>query len=120
MTISAQTQPRTLAGAIWPDEASPTATRAVRAVILTVLGSLFVAITAQVQVPLWPVPVSGQTFGVLVVGWVNDYLAAQYGVDAIRYSMALTLLGGIPAAWYIFRAGKFAERDRVSLAKAFA
>jgi len=70
MTVSAQSQPTTLAGAIWPDSASPTATRALRAVVLAVLGSLFVAITAQIQVPLWPVPVTGQTFGVLVVGLV--------------------------------------------------
>ena len=67
MATSAHLQP-TLATAIWPDEASPAATRAVRNVILAVLGSLFVAICAQVQVPLWPVPVTGQTFAVLVVG----------------------------------------------------
>lgn len=70
MTVNAQTQPTTLASAIWPDSASPTATRLVRAVVLAVLGSLFVAASAQVQVPLWPVPVTGQTFGVLVVGLV--------------------------------------------------
>ena len=60
----------TLASAVWPDSTSPTTTRVVRAVVLAFLGSLFVAITAQVQVPLWPVPVTGQTFGVLVVGLV--------------------------------------------------
>ena len=68
MTMSAELQPMTLAGAVWPDRASPTATRAIRAVVLAVLGSLFVAICAQVQIPLWPVPVTGQTFAVLVVG----------------------------------------------------
>lgn len=70
MTVSAQPQPTTLAGALWPDSTSPTVIRALRALILIILGSLFVAITAQVQVPLWPVPVSGQTFGALVVGLV--------------------------------------------------
>ena len=70
MTVSAQPQPTTLAGVLWPDRASPTTTQALRAVVLAVLGSLFVAITAQIQVPLWPVPVTGQTFGVLVVGLV--------------------------------------------------
>jgi MFS family permease len=58
---------------------------------------------------------AGLVLGVLVVGWANDYLAARYGVDAIRYSMALTLLGGIPAAWYIFRAGKTAKGDKAAL-----
>ena len=59
---------------------------------------------------------AGLVLGVLVVGWVNDYLNAAYGADAIRYSMALTLLGGIPAAWYIYRAGRTADVDRQSLA----
>ena len=68
MTASARLQP-TLAGAIWPDGtlAMP---RTVRNIILAVLGSLFVALSAQIQVPLWPVPITGQTFGVLVVGLV--------------------------------------------------
>jgi len=59
---------------------------------------------------------AGLVLGVIVVGWFNDYLNAAYGADAIRYSMALTLLGGIPAAWYIYRAGKTADIDRQSLA----
>ncbi len=60
---------------------------------------------------------AGLVLGVLVVGAVNDYLAAQYGNDAIRYSMSLTLLAGIPAAWYIYRAGKTADKDRVALSE---
>ena len=44
-----------------------------RNVILAVLGSLFVAVCAQIQVPLWPVPVTGQTFAVLVVGMAFNW-----------------------------------------------
>ncbi len=62
---------------------------------------------------------AGLVLGVLVVGWVNDYLSAAYGADAIRYSMSLTLLGGIPAAWYIYRAGKTAELGQRALSKSF-
>jgi len=62
---------------------------------------------------------AGLVLGVLVVGWFNDYLNARYGADAIRYSMALTLIGGIPAAFYIFKAGRTAEHDRKSLAETF-
>jgi len=62
---------------------------------------------------------AGLVLGVLVVGWANDYFSAQYGSDAIRYSMALTLLGGIPAAWYIYRAGKTADFDRKALGQRF-
>ncbi len=41
-----------------------------RDVFLIVLGSLFVAALAQVEIPLLftPVPITGQTFGVLLVG----------------------------------------------------
>lgn len=63
---------------------------------------------------------AGLVLGVLVVGWANDFFSAQYGNDAIRYSMALTLLGGIPAAWYIYRAGKTADLDRQNLSSEFA
>ena len=67
MTISGSAtalQP-TLAAAVWPVGAS---NAALRAIVLAVLGSLFVAACAQITVPLWPVPITGQTFAVLVVG----------------------------------------------------
>ena len=67
MTISGSAtalQP-TLAAAVWPAGAS---NAALRAIVLAVLGSLFVAACAQITVPLWPVPITGQTFAVLVVG----------------------------------------------------
>lgn len=83
MTVNAPAQPTTLAGALWPDSTSPTITRLVRAVILVVLGSMFVAGSAQIQVPLWPVPVTGQTFGVLVVGLVLGWRLG--GVSLLLY-----------------------------------
>lgn len=55
----------TLAVLIWPSGAIPAA---VRAVLLMLAGSAFIALSAQVQVPLWPVPMTGQTFAVLLVG----------------------------------------------------
>lgn len=89
MTTSAQMRP-TLASAVWPDTTSPTASRLVRAVILAFLGSLFVAVSAQAQVPLWPVPVTGQTFGVLVVGLV---LGWRLGGAALLLYIAEGLVG---------------------------
>ncbi len=38
--------------------------------VLVLLGSAFVALCAQLAIPLFPVPITGQTFGVLVVGTV--------------------------------------------------
>lgn len=63
---------------------------------------------------------AGLVLGVLIVGYVNDLFATKYGADAIRYSMSLTLLAGIPAAWYIHKAGKTADEGRQSLAEAVA
>lgn len=67
MATSAHLQP-TLASVIWPVDASPAITRAIRTVVLAVLGSIFVAISAKIQVPMWPVPMTMQTFAVLVIG----------------------------------------------------
>ncbi len=39
-----------------------------RNAVLAFAGSLFVAVCAQIQVPLWPVPITMQTFAVLTVG----------------------------------------------------
>jgi biotin transport system substrate-specific component len=58
---------KTLAAAIWPaaDEAG---LRAMRAVLLALVGSLVVAASAQVQVPMYPVPMTMQPFAVIVIG----------------------------------------------------
>ena len=58
---------------------------------------------------------AGLVIGVMTVGTLNDFLAAQYGNNAIRYSMALTLMVAIPASLLIFRAGKTADADRIAL-----
>ncbi len=58
---------KTLAAAIWPatDEAG---LRTMRAVLLALLGSLLVAVSAQLQVPMYPVPMTMQPFAVIVIG----------------------------------------------------
>ena len=50
------------AEAVWPQAGL------VREIILVLVGSWLVALTAQIVVPLWPVPITGQTFGALLVG----------------------------------------------------
>ncbi|MDJ0946290.1 MAG: biotin transporter BioY [Kiloniellales bacterium] len=55
----------TLASVLWPRR---DAQRLLRPALLALLGSLLVAASAQVEVPLWPVPITGQTFAVLVIG----------------------------------------------------
>lgn len=74
----------TIASALWPDRTAP----AVRGAILAILGSLMVAASAQIQIPLWPVPVTGQTFAVLVIGMA-------YGWRLGSATLALYLLEGV-------------------------
>lgn len=55
-------------------------------------GALLVAVLAQVEVPLWPVPITGQTLGVIVVGAA---LGARRGaISLLTYLFAG--LAGLP------------------------
>jgi biotin transport system substrate-specific component len=55
----------TLADVLWsPAAGSP----AVRAIVLAVIGSILLTLSAKIQVPFWPVPMTMQTFVVLVLG----------------------------------------------------
>ncbi|HSA81424.1 MAG TPA: biotin transporter BioY [Geminicoccaceae bacterium] len=55
----------TLADALWSPAAG---SNAVRAIALAVAGSILLTISAKIQVPFWPVPMTMQTFVVLVLG----------------------------------------------------
>ena len=70
--------------------ALPRVDRRVRDLLLIVVGSLFVAALAQVRIPLpfTPVPLTGQTFAVLLVG-------AALGAKRGAASLGLYLLMGI-------------------------
>ena len=58
-------------------------------IALVVAGTALVAVLAQVAIPLWPVPVTGQTLAVLLVG-------AGLGAARGAASLALyALLGGL-------------------------
>jgi biotin transport system substrate-specific component len=68
-------------------------------VTLVVLGAAFVGGLAQLYVPLWPVPVTGQTLAVLLVG-------ATLG--AVRGALALgayAVIGIIGVPWFSEAAG---------------
>lgn len=74
----------TLAAALWPARAGG---RSARAVTLAILGSALIALSAQIRVPLEPVPVTMQTFAVLVV-------AMAYGLRLGVATVALYLAEG--------------------------
>jgi biotin transport system substrate-specific component len=56
--------------------------------ILIAAGTALTAILAQIAIPLWPVPITGQTFAVLFVG-------ATLGVVRAALSMVLYLVVGL-------------------------
>lgn len=108
----------------------PRAASWMRDVFLIIIGSLFVAALAQVEIPLpfTPVPITGQTFGVLLVGAALGskrgaaslalYLAegaiglpffagGAYGLSVLTGATAGYLLGFVVAAYII---GVLAER----------
>lgn len=95
---------------------------------LIILGSLFVAAMAQLSIPLQPVPITGQTFAVLLVGIVLGsrrgalslaaYLAeglaglpvfaeARSGLATVLGPTGGYLIGFVAAAWLV---GLLAER----------
>lgn len=68
-------------------------TRAVAVdIALVIAGAAFVAALAQVEVPLWPVPITGQTLAVVVVGAA---LGARRGAFAL-FTYLLAGLAGLP------------------------
>lgn len=95
---------------------------------LILLGSLLVAAAAQISIPLQPVPITGQTFAVLLVGMalgsrrgalaLTLYLAqgvaglpvfaeAKFGLATVQGPTGGYILGFIAAAWLV---GVLAER----------
>jgi biotin transport system substrate-specific component len=55
----------TLIGTLWPAEST---SRAIRFVVLAVVGTALLTLSAKIQVPFYPVPMTMQTFAVLVIG----------------------------------------------------
>jgi biotin transport system substrate-specific component len=58
--------------------------------VLVAAGAALVAIAAQFYVPMWPVPISGQTFAVLLVGTT---LGASRGALSMALYAVLGLIG---------------------------
>jgi len=74
----------TLAAAIWPEHYG----RLVRAVILVLLGTAILTISAKIKVPFWPVPMTLQTMAVLMI-------AAVYGLRLGVATILVYILEGM-------------------------
>lgn len=71
----------TLAGAVWPARGAGLPT--LRSAALMLLGSIALWLSAKIQLPLWPVPATMQTFVVLVLGIAYGWRLA--GVTMLLY-----------------------------------
>ncbi len=87
--------PTTLADALWPETA---AKRRVRAIVLAVAGSLLLTLSAKIQVPFWPVPMTMQTFAVLVIAMaLGPRLGvATVGLYLVEGAVGLPVFAGTP------------------------
>ena len=85
---SAATAP-TLSQVLWPAKDTDAA-RWMRAAILVSLGVVAMAIAAKVRIPMWPVPITMQTFVVLTIGAAYG---AGLGVTTMLAYLAVGALG---------------------------
>jgi len=77
----------TLAAALWPTRGHAAL---LRAALLALGGSLLLTFSAKLQIPFWPVPMTMQTFAVLVIGMG---LGARLGGATVALYLAEGSLG---------------------------
>ncbi len=59
-------------------------------ITLIVTGSWLIALAAQITIPLWPVPITGQTFGILLIGAL---LGSRRGAWTVMVYLAQGAIG---------------------------
>lgn len=86
----------TLLETLWP--ASRGGSPAVRTAVLALLGTLLLAISAKVHIPFWPVPLTMQTFVVLVLGTAFGWKlgAATMALYLAEGAIGLPVFSGTP------------------------
>jgi len=90
--LPAEQRGLTLADFLVPNRLSERMTTRLRHVALIALGALLIALTARISIPVpgSPVPVTGQTFGVLLVAGA---LGTRRGVASISLYVLIGLIG---------------------------
>jgi biotin transport system substrate-specific component len=79
---------QTLVTTLWPTHSQKTAQA--RNVLLVLIGALALTVSAKLQVPFWPVPMTMQTYVVLVLGMAYG---ARLGVATVASYLALGAIG---------------------------
>jgi biotin transport system substrate-specific component len=97
MSVSVASKQATLMAALWPAGERPEI-GALRAVVLAVIGSLLLTVSAKVQVPFWPVPMTMQTFAVVVIGMAYGWRlgAATVMLYLVEGATGLPVFAGTP------------------------
>src|SRR5690606_7895271 len=92
----------TLAGALWSVDAQTSRLeKAFRATILALVGTFILAVSAQLAVPMWPVPMTMQTFAVTLIGAAYGWRlgGATVALYVAQGAMGLPVFsGGVAAA----------------------
>jgi len=85
----------TLAASVWP---ASERTRWLRAILLAVVGTILLTIAAKIKVPFWPVPMTMQTFVVLVLGMAYGWRlgAATLALYLAEGALGLPVFSGTP------------------------
>lgn len=93
----------TLIGALWSVDAGTTRLEKLfRITVLALAGTALLAISAQISVPMWPVPMTMQTFAVVLIG-------AAYGWRLGGATVALYLAEGAMGLPVFANAGSVAS-----------
>ena len=92
MTTTVHTHPALLATALWPRASL------YRDLLLAFGGSLLLAVSAKIQVPFWPVPMTMQTYVVLVLGMAFGWRLgiATVGLYLLEGALGLPVFAGTP------------------------
>jgi biotin transport system substrate-specific component len=74
----------TLATVLWPSD------RALRHAVLVAVGSVLLTLSAKIQIPFWPVPMTMQTYVVVVLGMAYG---TRLGVATVLFYLAQAAVG---------------------------
>jgi len=86
----------TLAHTLWPAQSS--SGRTARNVLLALVGTLALTVSAKTQIPFWPIPMTMQTFVVLVIGMAygSRLGAATVALYLLEGALGLPVFAGTP------------------------
>lgn len=86
----------TLANTLWPTQSNNA--RAARNVLLALVGTLALTLSAKTQIPFWPIPMTMQTFVVLVIGMAygSRLGAATVALYLLEGALGLPVFAGTP------------------------